>query len=44
MEILAAAEKSGKNGTFVNISTGCERPAPLPSLYYGGECDERILI
>lgn len=43
MEILAAAEKSGKDGKFVNITTACERPEPLSSLYYGGECDERIL-
>lgn len=43
MKVLAAAEKCGETGICEILNDNFSRPAPLPSLYYGGECDEKLL-
>ena len=43
MKVLAAAEKCGETGICEILNDNFSRPAPLPSLYYCGECDEKLL-
>ncbi len=43
MKILSAIEKCGKDGKYETLNDDFARPTPLSSLYYGGQCNEKLL-